>query len=509
MSGLQWHRLRQAVQYLSLLLYLYLFLTTVQWVHPLLPVGLFFRLDLLAALSSTLAGRGFPTQFAPAGLILLLTLALGRAWCGWLCPLGTVLDLVRFQRARGNRPRLSPHWRGVKYVVLFVILLGALLANQTLMVLDPIAILTRSLATVIMPALNLVVTLVERTLYPFPLFRGPLNVMERLLRGAVLPYGQGFFQGNVLIALLLVGILSLNWIAERFWCRTLCPLGGLLALISKVSWLRRAVGPGCNRCRHCARDCTMGTADPARDFASDPGECILCLACLAACPQQANSFQGRWGLGEWREYDPSRRQVLAALGLSVAGVALLRTEPSAQRDDPHLLRPPGARGADFLAKCIRCGKCMKVCPTFGLQPSLLEGGLEGWWTPVLVPRLGYCDYSCHECGQVCPSGAIPPLSLEEKREMVIGHAYIDRSRCIPWVDHRNCIVCEEMCPVPQKAIKLEEVESEDEWGEPMILLRPSVRHDLCIGCGICEYQCPLEGQAAIRVQVPSEAVMVG
>jgi len=509
MSGVQWHRLRKVVQYLSLLLFLYLFLATVQGVKPFLPVDLFFRLDLLVALTSTVAGRSFPAKFVPAGLILLLTLAVGRAWCGWLCPLGTILDLVRFQRARGDRPRLPSRWRGVKYLILFVILFAALLANQTALILDPIAILTRSLTTVLMPGLNLAVTLIERALYPFPFFRGLLDGIEGLLRGAILPYRQAFFQANVLIALLFGGILGLNWFAERFWCRYLCPLGGLLALISKVSWLRRIVGPSCNRCRYCARECTMGTADPARDFTSDPGECILCLSCLAACPQQAISFQGRWGLGEWREYDPSRRRVLAALGLSIAGVTLLRTAPSAWHDSPHLLRPPGARKEDFLSKCIRCGECMKVCPTSGLQPSLFEGGLEGLWTPVLVPRLGYCDYTCNACGQVCPSGAIPPLSLEEKRKEVIGHAYIDRSRCIPWVDNRNCIVCEEMCPVPQKAIKLEEVETEDEWGKPMVLLRPWVDHSLCIGCGICEYHCPLEGQAAIRVQVPSEAVIVG
>lgn len=506
MSGIQWHRLRKIVQYLSLLLFLYLFLATVQGVSSLLPAELFFRLDLLAALSSTLAGRGFPIKFAPAGLILLLTLAMGRAWCGWLCPLGTILDLARFQRVKGNRLLFSPSWRRVKYFVLFMILFAALLANQTILILDPTTILTRSLTTVFMPGLNLAVILVERTLYPIPLFRGLLDVMN-LLRGTILPYRQAFFQANVLIALLFGGILSLNWFAERFWCRYLCPLGGLLALISKVSWLRRVVRPGCNRCRYCARECTMGTADPARDFTSDPGECILCMACLAACPQQAISFQGCWSLGEWREYDPSRRQVLTALSLSVVGVALLRTAPSARRDSPHLLRPPGARKWDFLSKCIRCGECMKVCPTSGLQPSLFEGGVEGLWTPVLVPRLGYCDYTCNACGQVCPSGAIPPLSLEEKRKEVIGHAYIDRSRCIPWVDNRNCIVCEEMCPVPQKAIKLEEVKAKDERGEPMILLRPRVDHSLCIGCGICEYHCPLEGQAAIRVQVPSEVVM--
>jgi len=508
MSVPQWHHARVVVQYLSLLLFLYLFLSTVQWVSAFLPVDLFFRLDLLAALSSTLAARAFPPKFALAGLILIITLAVGRAWCGWLCPLGTMLDLVRSSRTSEGRFHLSPRWRAVKYLLLFMILLGALLANQTAMILDPITILARSLATVVMPGLNLAVTQAERTLYPYRLFRGPLTVMEGLLRGAVLPYRQGFFQANALIALMFVGVLGLNRVADRFWCRCLCPLGGLLALVSKVSWLRRVVGPGCNRCRHCVRDCTMGTTDPGRGFASDPGECILCMSCLAVCPQQVTSFQGRWGLGEWREYDPSRRQVLAALGLSVAGVALMGTEPAARRDRPHLLRPPGSLKVDFLATCIRCGKCMKVCPTSGLQPSLLEGGWEGWWTPVLVARLGYCDYGCSKCGQVCPSGAIPPLSLEEKREAVIGHAYIDRSRCIPWVDNRNCIVCEEMCPVPQKAVKLEEVEIEDDWGERAIVLRPWVRHDLCIGCGICEYQCPLAGQAAIRVQVPSEAVIV-
>jgi polyferredoxin len=509
MTGLGWYRLRRAVQAASLLLFLYLFLATVQWVTPILPVDLFFRLDLLAALSSTLAGREFPPKFALAGLILLLTLALGRAWCGWLCPLGTVLDLVRFRRAAGGRPRLSPRWRSMKYALLLVILSSALLANQTAMVLDPITILTRTLATVILPALNVAVTTAERTLYPFSIMRGPLDAVDGLLRGVVLPYHQAVFQANIVIALIFGGILGLNWVAERFWCRYLCPLGGLLALIAKVSWLRRVVGPGCNRCRACARECPMDTADPARDFASDPGECIVCMACVAACPQQAHSFQGRWGLGEWRDYDPSRRQVLAALGLSVTGVVLMRTTPAAQRDQPYLVRPPGAREADFLARCIRCGKCMKVCPTSGLQPSLLEGGPEAFWTPVLVPRLGYCDYGCNQCGQVCPSGAIPPLSLEAKREAVIGHAYIDRSRCIPWVSDRNCIVCEEMCPVPEKAVKLEELQITDEAGEPMTLLRPSVRHDLCIGCGICEYQCPLEGQAAIRVQVPSQAVMMG
>ena len=142
---------------------------------------------------------------------------------------------------------------------------------------------------------------------------------------------------------------------------------------------------------------------------------------------------------------------------------------------------------------------MRACPTSGLQPAVAEAGLEGLWTPILAPRLGYCDYSCNACGQVCPVEAIPPLSLEEKREQVIGQAYIDQNRCIPWADNVDCIVCEEMCPVPDKAIKLEVVEVRTADGHLVRVQRPHVIREQCIGCGICEYKCPLNGQAAIRV----------
>ncbi|OGO05885.1 MAG: hypothetical protein A2Y60_04640 [Chloroflexi bacterium RBG_13_54_9] len=146
---------------------------------------------------------------------------------------------------------------------------------------------------------------------------------------------------------------------------------------------------------------------------------------------------------------------------------------------------------------------MRACPTSAIQPALTEAGLEGLWTPVLVPRLGYCDYSCNACGQVCPVQAIPSLNLEEKRRQVIGLAYIDQNRCIPWADHKDCIVCEEMCPVPDKAIKLERLEVRNGDGQMVTVQRPQVIRERCIGCGICEYKCPLNGEAAIRVYVPA------
>jgi formate hydrogenlyase subunit 6/NADH:ubiquinone oxidoreductase subunit I len=135
-----------------------------------------------------------------------------------------------------------------------------------------------------------------------------------------------------------------------------------------------------------------------------------------------------------------------------------------------------------------------------LQPVLVEAGAEGFWTPHLVPRLGYCNYACNACGQACPSGAIPDLNLEEKRNAVIGNANIDRNRCLPWSRGIPCIVCEEMCPLPEKAIRLEEATMINSFGDEVAVLQPIVLEHLCIGCGICEYNCLAEGEAAIRVR---------
>ena len=132
--------------------------------------------------------------------------------------------------------------------------------------------------------------------------------------------------------------------------------------------------------------------------------------------------------------------------------------------------------------------------------AISEARIEGFWTPVIVPRIGYCDYSCHACGQVCPVQAIPPLGLAEKREQVIGKAIIDRDRCLPWAEDTECIVCEEMCPVAEKAIELEETQIISAQGELITLQKPVMISDLCIGCGICENKCPVSGVAAIQIR---------
>lgn len=489
-------RIRQAVQVLAFALYVYLLFAALQRRASFPLADLFFRLDPLAALGAMLASRVWIPRLALALVTLGLTLAFGRVWCGWLCPLGTLLEWVRFRSEAtqvATTATFSPRWRMVKNFVLLIVLATALFGNLSLLIFDPLALLTRTMTTAVLPALNHAVTAIEVALYPVPFLRPLLDWVEGLLRGPVLPVEQPVFAQNALIAALFFGILALNALADRFWCRYLCPLGALLGLVSKVALLRPVVGTACNRCAQCVGVCQVDAIDTQRGYEMVPAECTVCLDCLAACPETGIGFRLHWRPAPAREYDPTRRQVLAALATGALGIVVLRTGVRAKQPHPLLLRPPGVEDeGEFLARCLRCSQCMKVCPTSGLQPVLFEAGLEGLWTPRLVPRLGYCDYGCNACGQVCPSGAILPLALAGKREAVVGVAVIDRDRCLPWANGTPCIVCEEMCPVPNKAVQLQ-------GGGDGELQKPIVNADRCIGCGICEYQCPVEGEAAIRI----------
>jgi MauM/NapG family ferredoxin protein len=232
---------------------------------------------------------------------------------------------------------------------------------------------------------------------------------------------------------------------------------------------------------------------------ANSAECTACLDCMEACPEGAITFSAQPGIDAYKRYDPSRRQFLGTLGLAAAGAVLLRFIPLLGRKEAALIRPPGSSEALLQSKCIRCGLCVRVCPTGVIQPSPNPRNGQSLWTPMLATRLGYCDYSCNACGQVCPTGAIEELPLEERRNRVIGIARIDQRRCIPWSEGRECIVCEEMCPVPQKAIHLNGAGMGNRGGRAGGVALPRVREELCIGCGICEHQCPVAGEAAIRV----------
>jgi len=202
------------------------------------------------------------------------------------------------------------------------------------------------------------------------------------------------------------------------------------------------------------------------------------------------------------ELDLKRRSVMFAAAAGIGGALLVRTSALGESKtfSPGLIRPPGSLGEDdFLSKCIRCNECMKVCPTNAIQPALMEGGLEGLWTPVLKMRLGYCEYECNLCSQVCPTHAIQLLRLEDKQKVKIGMAFFDRNRCLPYASARTCIVCEEHCPTPKKAIWFQEVEVMTPGGALTTVKQPRVNPELCNGCGVCENKCPITDQRGVYV----------
>ena len=515
MTPNRWKLARQITQIVSTLFFLTLAFLTFRDSPSIVPVDLYFRVDPLVAVGAMIAERAFITTFVLAIIALLLGFVFGRAWCGWLCPLGAMLDWTSPSNA--GKHETHAHWRGIKYFLLFTIAIAALMGNLTFMFLDPITLFNRTFASAFLPALNVVIVGIETIINPFA--PSLVDAIEQNFRFAVpvLPAQQTFYQMGILFSAVFALIVVLNWVASRFWCRYLCPLGAIYALQARFAFLQPRAVTDCEHCAACVRACpTSAITVRKTGFSVEPSECVMCMDCATACPTSTIAIN--FALPKKQDEKPtdsfvvrppssigvSRRQFIGSAAAAVTSVALFRSAPQARRDDAFLIRPPGARENDFLSKCIRCSECVKVCPTGTLQPSLFESGIEGFWSPLLQTRLGYCDYSCNACGQICPTGAIPLLSLEEKRNQVIGLAYIDQNRCIPWSAYRPCVVCEEMCPVPEKAIRMDDVNVTTPDGKQVHVQRPRVITDLCIGCGICEYQCPLQGPAAIRVYVPTQ-----
>lgn len=481
-----WSLLRRMVQVLVLAAFIAVTISGLTSSNPWLSANIFSRLDPLVGLATSLATRTAVTFWAASLLTVLLTLVFGRAWCGWLCPLGATLDLMPARGSVGRRWQArmpSRRWRYGKYATLAFVLTAAIIGDLGPMILDPVTIVLRPLQELARPLLG----------------------ADALGQSIGASLAREFVSRVALLSILpLVLVLGLEMVQSRFWCRNLCPLGGLLGLIAKVPGVRRVVAhDACTSCSRCANICPTGAIDTGAGFVSDPSECVACLACSDACRTDANTF--RLTLSDAPSADQSaapaelsRRGALAAIGATGLG-AIAAFTPLPEPGDV-ILRPPFTDERRLAERCVRCGACYSACPSGSLRPSVSFLSVAGPWTPMLDERPAHCTLNCNRCAEPCPTDAIHTPTPAEASTLGLGlKAEVDRDRCRAWAENRACMECTSGCPIAGALTGILRPGPTPDGRRPVLV--PVVDPGLCVGCDLCAQAC-VERPQAIGAPLP-------
>lgn len=446
-------------------------------------------------------------QFLPALLamnvgvvaaLIILTLLLGRVYCSVICPLGVMQDLISWMagKRKKNRFTYSPAKSWLRYgaLAIFMVTLFAGFGAIALLV-APYSAYGRIAQNLLAPLWgwgnNLFAYIAERVdSYAF--------YTTEVVIGSI---------GTFIVAvatLIIIGYLA--WRGGRTYCNTICPVGTLLGAISRFPLLKPIIDTSiCIDCKLCARNCKASCID-VKTHTIDYSRCVACMDCLEKCSKGAikytlNKSQAAKASTP-SESDSSRRNFIVGAGLLAASAAkaqemkldggyatiIDKKNPARQ----NAITPAGSLSAhNMAAHCTGCQLCVAVCPTKVLRPS---ADLKTFMQPTMSYETGYCRPECNKCTEVCPAGAINPISVAEKSSIQIGHAVWIKENCIVLTDDVNCDNCYRNCPAD--AITM----IRSDANNPKSRKIPAVNVERCIGCGACENLCPARPFSAIYVE---------